>query len=155
MQNFLQVTATNFYHICFFQNGTVITAQEGESLTLNCLEISTEKSGFELSTPWSTGSKPIESVLQVHPWPTEESQQQQQQQQQQSHVATAHVVSRSLVIDSLERSDWPIYFECKSSKQETEIVIVDVNFPPTFTIRRVPAFGIPVVEGMRISLVKI
>ena len=133
----------------------MITAQEGESLTLTCLEISTEKSGFELSTPWSTDSKPIESVLQVHPWPTEESQQQQQQQQQQSHVATAHVVSRSLVIDSLERSDWPIHFECKSSKQETEIVIVDVNFPPTFTIRRVPAFGIPVVEGMRISLVKI
>ena len=123
----------------------MITAQEGESLTLTCLEISTERSGFELSTPWSTGSKPIESVLQVHTWPTEETQQQQRQ----------HVVSRSLVIDSLERSDGPIHFECKSSKQETEVVIVDVNFPPTFTIRRVPAFGIPVVEGMRISLVKI
>ena len=66
-----------------------------------------------------------------------------------------YIATRTIRIDSLERSVNPIDLECVADtsvddgdkvtrRRENLVVSVEVNYPPTFTIRRTPAFGVPV-----------
>jgi hypothetical protein len=113
---------------------------------------------------WSiTGSKPVDSYLKIHSWSKNSADDHLHKEislesKLENNIhSNLSVATRSIVLDSLERSENPMNFECESmideKTSEKSLVKVDVVYPPTFTIRRIPAFGIPVVEGMRIALV--
>ena len=133
--------------IDIFQNGTVITAQEGDSLSLTCLS-NVSTSNIESAAKWKTSSLAASS-FKVYSWPDKHP------TTDNGHPPSFNesLVAQTITLDPLERSENPLKFECRSATN-SESVTVDVTFPPTFTIRRVPGFGIPVVEGMRISLVR-
>jgi len=125
----------------------VIIAQEGDSISLTCLSrVSTSK--IDSAAKWKTSSAAASS-FKVYSWPDKH----RGTDNEHSSTFNESLVAQTITLDPLERADNPLNFECESATN-TQIVTVDVNFPPTFTIRRVPGFGIPVVEGMRISLVR-
>jgi hypothetical protein len=120
----------------------VITAQEGDSLALTCLHASTSPKTGDAVPAWKVaGSKPADSSLELHELPSDGG-------------FNVTVSTRTIRFDPLERSDAPLRLDCAAVAGSDARVTVDVAFPPTFTIRRVPAFGIPVVEGMKISMVR-
>ena len=45
-----------------------------------------------------------------------------------------------------------VYFRHSNSRSHLHSDLPQVHYPPTFTIKRTPGFGIPVVEGMTLSL---
>ncbi len=145
----------------------MITAQEGDSLSLICLQILSSHLRHQVNeemAKWSImGSKPVDSSLKIHSWSKNSADDHLHKEisfesKLENNVhSNLSVATRSIVLDSLERSENPMNFECESmideKTSEKSLVKVDVVYPPTFTIRRIPAFGIPVVEGMRIALV--
>lgn len=77
---------------------------------------------------------------------------------QSSHVSSRHSVLpdawlSELIIHSVDRALDGLEVACHREDVETSsAVLLRVDYPPTFTITRVPAFGVPVVEGMTVSL---
>ena len=139
----------------------MITAQEGDSLSLVCLQIlpSHRHQVDEETAKWTiAGSKPVvDSSFKIHSWSknSAENHFRREISSENNFHSNLSVATRSIVLDPLERSENPMNFECGSTTDGKTSVEVAVVYPPTFTIRRIPAFGIPVVEGMRIALVSI
>jgi len=141
----------------------VISAQEGDSLSLTCLQILPNDLVNDGAAEWSVlGSNPANSFFKVHSVTKDSGnlERTQKSETESENDSNTAVATRSIVTDPLERSDDPLRFTCQSGDAISDDVIVgatfvdvDVVYPPTFTIRRVPAFGVPVVEGMRISMV--
>ena len=141
-------------------------AQEGDALTLTCLEILTPgRAVNDEAAKWTfPASDPANSFFKVHSWPEVSTDHPGFRRKWSSVDAdelltpdrfNLSVATRTLLLDPLERSDDPERIVCGSVNGGSTSIDVDVVYPPTFTIRRVPAFGIPVVEGMKISMVSL
>ena len=139
----------------------MITTQEGDSLSLVCLQILPSHPHHQVdekTAKWTiTGSKPVDSSFKIHSWSknSAENHFRREISIENNVHSNLSVATRSIVLDPLERSENRMNFECGSAIDGKTSVEVAVVYPPTFTIRRIPAFGIPVVEGMRIALVNI
>ena len=131
----------------------MITVQEGDSVSLTCLQTLPNNSVNEGPAKWTVhGSKPSNSLFKMHSLTANF---------EEEHLGThfdglnVSVATRTILTDPFERSDDPLRYTCLSDDVigGATFVDVDVVYPPTFTIRRVPAFGVPVIVGMRISMV--
>ena len=143
----------------------MIVAQEGDALTLTCLEmILPGRVVNDDAAAWAVPvSNPANSIFKIHSFPEVSSDFRRKSsvgdvttvdELMTSDRRNLSVATRTLVLDPLERADDPERLVCGSVDVGSTSVDVDVVYPPTFTIRRVPAFGIPVVEGMKISMVR-
>ena len=118
------------------EGGNSIVVREGDDLRLFCVALRRKSSSHSAAVEWSAQRPEL-----IRPTRKEEN---LFVQNRADLAAFLSVVESAHQID---RTSAGTLFNC--ADLETEL---RVKFPPTFTIRRTPGFGAPIIEGMTVEL---
>ena len=164
-----------------FGNNSVIRVPEGETVTLTCVEgngkrkenennkMSSSQKNSPQTSVWDQNKNVVKSDAQYYGWYSDEvlisntqtltlsnaytdtlpSQLSCAIHENPLHVDQIHKKTNENTRDKYIGSDISISKKDIVKRLNTKIEIL---IPPSFTIRRIPAFGIPIVEGMTVKL---
>ena len=130
---------------------TVATVQEGESLTLLCGVIINKEKEENSALQWALEQSEDNNEVDNQDLLNRDGLSQETYEyfiQNNDHLVGA---LSSATLSPVDRGSNLARVSCSSQSDIADLVI-NVEYPPTFTLKRTPGFGIPILEGMTVSL---